>query len=55
MHAQAGEQLAGRFGILGYLARELPAEIPALLELAAGRQAGTTTTIRRMQESKDPA
>lgn len=31
LHALAGEQLALRFGILGYLARELPAEIPALL------------------------
>lgn len=31
LHALAGEQLALRFGILGYLAREIPAEIPALL------------------------
>lgn len=31
LHALAGEQLALRYGILGYLARELPAEIPALL------------------------
>lgn len=55
MHAQAGEQLAGRFGILGYLARELPDQIPALLELAAGRRAGATTAIRQMQGSKDQA
>ena len=32
MHAQAGQRLAGRFGLLGYLARELPDEIPSLLE-----------------------
>lgn len=31
LHALAGEQLALRFGLLGYLAREIPAEIPALL------------------------
>ena len=31
LHALAGEQLALRFGMLGYLAREIPAEIPALL------------------------
>ena len=31
LHALAGEQLALRFGTLGYLAREIPAEIPALL------------------------
>ncbi|MGX9714629.1 NAD(P)H-hydrate dehydratase [Janthinobacterium lividum] len=31
LHALAGEQLALRFGSLGYLAREIPAEIPALL------------------------
>ena len=36
LHALAGEQLALRLGILGYLAREIPAEIPALLrQLAA--------------------
>jgi hypothetical protein len=27
----AGDQLALRFGVLGYLAREIGAEIPALL------------------------
>ncbi|MES2320081.1 MAG: NAD(P)H-hydrate dehydratase [Pseudomonadota bacterium] len=31
LHALAGERLAARLGLLGYLARELPAEIPALL------------------------
>ncbi len=32
LHARAGELLAERFGILGYLAREIPNEIPALME-----------------------
>jgi ADP-dependent NAD(P)H-hydrate dehydratase len=32
LHARAGEQLAERFGMLGYLAREIPNEIPALME-----------------------
>jgi ADP-dependent NAD(P)H-hydrate dehydratase len=37
LHARAGERLAGRVGPLGYLARELPAEIPALMsELGGG-------------------
>jgi hydroxyethylthiazole kinase-like uncharacterized protein yjeF len=31
LHAMAGDQLALRFGVLGYLAREIGAEIPALL------------------------
>ncbi|WP_019142270.1 NAD(P)H-hydrate dehydratase [Noviherbaspirillum massiliense] len=31
LHARAGERLAERFGPLGYLAREIPAEIPALM------------------------
>ena len=35
LHAQAGDCLAGRMGLLGYLARELPDEIPSLLEKAA--------------------
>jgi len=39
LHARAGERLAERFGKLGYLARELPDEIPALLEQAAGEPA----------------
>ena len=34
LHALAGERLAERIGPLGYLARELPDEIPALLEQA---------------------
>jgi len=36
LHARAGERLAERLGRLGYLARELPDEIPALMEQAAG-------------------
>jgi ADP-dependent NAD(P)H-hydrate dehydratase len=36
LHARAGERLAARMGVLGYLAREIPGEIPALLEHAAG-------------------
>jgi hydroxyethylthiazole kinase-like uncharacterized protein yjeF len=39
LHARAGERLAERFGRLGYLARELCDEIPALLEQAAGDSA----------------
>ena len=35
LHALAGEQLALRHGPLGYLAREIDAEIPALLRLLA--------------------
>jgi len=39
LHARAGDRLAARLGTLGYLARELPDEIPALLEQAAGGSA----------------
>ena len=35
LHALAGEKLARRFGILGYLAREIADEIPALMEQTA--------------------
>lgn len=31
LHARAGESLVKRFGRLGYLARELPAEVPRLM------------------------
>jgi hydroxyethylthiazole kinase-like uncharacterized protein yjeF len=38
LHASAGDRLAKRFGQVGYLPREIPQEIPALLEaLAMGR------------------
>ena len=40
LHARAGERLAERMGVLGYLAREIPDEIPALLESVAGTQKG---------------
>ncbi|MGZ8293553.1 MAG: NAD(P)H-hydrate dehydratase [Telluria sp.] len=36
VHARAGEKLAERLGRLGYLAREIPDEIPALMESIAG-------------------
>jgi hydroxyethylthiazole kinase-like uncharacterized protein yjeF len=39
LHARAGERLAERLGRLGYLARELCDDIPALLEQAAGDSA----------------
>lgn len=42
LHAQAGTRLARQFGKLGYLAREIPGEIPFLLEMIAGKQAGAT-------------
>ncbi len=35
LHARAGEKLAERLGLLGYLAREIPDEIPALMEQIA--------------------
>lgn len=37
LHARAGERLASKVGPLGFLARELPAEIPALLASTGGR------------------
>jgi hydroxyethylthiazole kinase-like uncharacterized protein yjeF len=36
LHAMAGDQLALRFGLLGYLARDIGAEIPALLRTLVG-------------------
>lgn len=35
LHALAGEQLATRFGVLGYLAREIANEVPALMAQSA--------------------
>jgi hydroxyethylthiazole kinase-like uncharacterized protein yjeF len=55
LHAQAGERLAARMGMLGYLARELADEIPALLEQGASREAGAVTTIRRAPGARDQA
>jgi ADP-dependent NAD(P)H-hydrate dehydratase len=43
LHARAGNQLAQRYGKLGYLARELPEFIPALMEQAAGDNADAAT------------
>jgi ADP-dependent NAD(P)H-hydrate dehydratase len=37
LHARAGDRLARRIGPLGYLARELPDEIPALMKRPARR------------------
>lgn len=36
LHARAGDQLARRWGLLGYLAREIPAEVPGLMEELQG-------------------
>jgi len=36
LHALAGDRLAARVGPLGYLARELPAEVPRLLAELSG-------------------
>ena len=36
LHALAGDQLARRWGLLGYLAREIPAEVPGLMEELQG-------------------
>ena len=38
LHALAGDELARKFGQLGYLARELPAEIPRLLAVFERRK-----------------
>lgn len=37
LHAKAGERLASRFGPVGYLASEIPAEIPALMHMLSAR------------------
>jgi NAD(P)H-hydrate repair Nnr-like enzyme with NAD(P)H-hydrate dehydratase domain len=36
LHALAGERLSRRMGLLGFLARELPAEIPPLMSELSG-------------------
>ena len=37
LHARAGQRLADRLGPLGFLAREIPGEVPALMhELGGG-------------------
>jgi NAD(P)H-hydrate repair Nnr-like enzyme with NAD(P)H-hydrate dehydratase domain len=35
LHARAGARLAQRLGPLGYLAREIPGEVPALMAALA--------------------
>ncbi len=42
LHARAAERLAERMGTLGYLPRELLAEIPSLLEEMAGQGSNST-------------
>lgn len=49
LHARAGVRLAERLGTLGYLARELPDEIPALMEHIAG---GKTVPADRLSGTK---
>ena len=41
LHARAGQALAGRHGTIGYLARELPGEVPSLMHALAAPAAGT--------------
>ena len=38
LHARAGDRLAGRIGRLGFLAREMPGEVPALMHELSGVQ-----------------
>lgn len=40
LHAHAGERLARRVGRLGYLARELASDVPALMDALGGTPAG---------------
>jgi ADP-dependent NAD(P)H-hydrate dehydratase len=40
LHARAGERLRRKFGLLGYLARELGAEVPSLLDTLTRRRRG---------------
>jgi hydroxyethylthiazole kinase-like uncharacterized protein yjeF len=46
LHARAGDRLAKRLGTLGYLAREISMEIPALLEQIGREDADDVKTIR---------
>lgn len=50
LHARAGQALARRMGTVGYLARELPAEVPALMQAlraSPGPAAATDAPDRR--------
>jgi len=44
LHARAGERLAARYGGLGYLARDLAAEVPALMQALGPKPASTPLT-----------
>ena len=46
LHARAGDRLAKRLGTLGYLAREISQEIPALLEQLGGQHGAGKETDR---------
>jgi NAD(P)H-hydrate repair Nnr-like enzyme with NAD(P)H-hydrate dehydratase domain len=53
LHARAGERLGRKYGQLGYLARELPGEVPRLLEQLAGTRDATADAQSR-RHSKQP-
>lgn len=55
LHARAGDRLAARLGTLGYLAREISQEIPALLEQAGGRDVAGNKTIRPVPGGQEAA
>lgn len=38
LHAEAGERLRNRLGLLGFLSREIPAEIPAIMQALSSKQ-----------------
>ncbi|KTF31390.1 NAD(P)H-hydrate dehydratase [Xanthomonas vesicatoria] len=42
VHAAAGKQLSKRIGTVGFLAREIPAEVPGILDRLAGGSAALT-------------
>lgn len=46
LHARAGDRLARRLGTLGYLAREIAMEIPALMERIGRGEAAVGSTLR---------
>lgn len=46
LHARAGDRLAERLGTLGFLAREISMEVPALLEQIGRSDAANSKTVR---------
>ncbi len=48
LHARAGDRLAERLGTLGYLAREISMEVPALLE-----QIGHTDQVKHSADDRN--